>query len=72
MSKKREVLRVNTPAIRGGPINGVLVVIAVSHIQCKKGLPTRRATLRNICMESTSCGLDYGALPYEVIRLLHV
>ena len=38
----------------------------------EKGLPTRRTTLRNLCMESTLCGLDYGALPYEVIRLLHV
>ena len=72
MSEKEEVLRVNAPAIRGGPISGFLVVIVVSHIQCKKGLPTRRTTLRNFFMESTSCGLNYGALPYEVIRLLHV
>ena len=72
MSKKGEVFRANTPAIRGGPISCFLVVIVVSHIQCEKGLPTRRTTLRNLCMESTSCGLDYGALPYEVICLLHV
>ena len=72
MSEKEEVLCVNTPAIRGGPISGFLVVIVVSHIQCEKGLPTRRTTLRNLCMESTSYGLDYSALPYEVIRLLHV
>ena len=72
MSEKGKVFRVNTPAIRGGPICGFSVVIVVSHIQFGKGLPTRRTTLRNLCMESTSCGLDYGALTYEVIRLLHV
>ena len=33
-----EVLCVNTPAIRGGPISGFLVVIVVSHIQCGKRL----------------------------------
>ena len=35
----------------------------------KKACQLEKNTLRNPCMESTSCGLDYGALPYKVIRL---
>ena len=43
MSDKGEILRVNTTtAIGGGPISGFLVVIVVSHIQCKKGLASRK------------------------------
>ena len=43
MLEKGEILRVNTTtAIRGGPISGFLVVIVVSYIQWKKGLPTRK------------------------------
>ena len=40
--KSGNILRLNsTTAIRGGPINGFLVVV-VSRIQRKRGLPTEK------------------------------
>ena len=69
MSDKGEILRVNTTtAIRGGPIRGFLVVIVVSYIQWKKGLPTRKKTLRNPCIDSTSCGFDLEFL----VKVIHL
>ena len=70
MSEKGEKFRVNTTtAIHGGPTSGFSVVLLFLTFNVKKVCQLEKNTLRNPCMESTSCGLDYGTLPYKVIRL---
>ena len=64
--KSGNILRLNsTTAIAGGPINGFLVVVVVSRIQRKRGLPTgklleatflwrvRGAVLTRVCSRIT-------------------
>ena len=61
MSEKGEILRVNTTtAIRGGPM-GVFMIVVIAYytiFMVKKVCQLEKTTLRNLCIESTSCGFD--------------
>ena len=55
--KSGDIFRLNSTAIRGGPISGFWL-LSFLVFSVKKGCQHGKSTLRNLCMQSTSCGLD--------------